>query len=386
MRYSQAARARQRAANRHLRPPPGVAEAPDDTLTRLVETLLRSRDLLRTIFDQVNDGFALVGLDRRVLAANVALARLYGTTPARLVGSVLSPEHPVSALLSRALEARRALVERHQLCDAAGNLWTLDIQLTPLANADMQVEQVVIHIIDASQQALAGALALENVQLASSRRLAGSVAHMLNTPLQALQNYLYLIGEHGDPDERGRLLERSNRELDRMALLVSRMLEFQQEESTQQLQLSVDDLVERTLLVTGGQLQRLRVNVSCDLGPGLPLLFCDGDHLLMAMVNLVMYAAETIQGDGALQISARGQETGGGKPAAIRIEVARTGRPQPAGGAGGPAVDQHDGRIELSRHILEKFGGVLTLAHRVDGGRSAVITLPLALPAPVPAI
>lgn len=385
MRYSQRGQARRLAANRHLRLSHGPGTS-TDSFAQLAETLLRSRDLLRAIFDQVHDGLALVGRDRTVLAANLALARLYGTTPAALVGSVLATDHPLGVLMLRALAERRPVNERRQITTSDGQARTLDIQLIPQLDLNQSVEQVVLHVVDTTEQAQAAALVLQNEQLASSRRLAGSVAHRLNTPLQAAQNYLYLLDEHVAPDERGKTLRLVTTELDRMAQLVRSMLEFQQTDGPHQTPISVGDLVERALLVTGGYLQRLRVTITCDMGPDLPVLFAHGDELLIALVNLILHAVETMADEGMLRVAATVHVGDDGKPAALRLEVGQVGARHAPGASGRAATNYGDGRIELSRRIVEQCGGALAFEARHDGARSAVIVLPLVVPLPVPAI
>lgn len=227
-------------------------------------------------------------------------------------------------------------------------------------------------------------LDLQIEQLAASTRLAALVAHELNTPLQAMENHLFLAGADTGSSP---ALQSIREEIDRIGAIVRRLLEFPQSEAATTSSVPVDSLIERVLLLTGSRLLRQRIRVVRNLAPDLPPIAGRDDQLTLVLLNLVLRAAAAMPAGGDLRISARVEprpRVVSGQPATrqLTIELADTGSEAlEASAPGGPFFSFETAgegvRLEICRRLLTGHGGNLMLWDELGGGHIAVLSLPV---------
>lgn len=242
--------------------------------------------------------------------------------------------------------------------------------------ADLEVRLVNAHTY--SEQV--DAIALQNEQLAATSRLAALVAHELNTPLQTVENYLFLAD---DMVSLAGVMPALRREVGRISDVVQRLLEFQPIESDTSAPLFLNRMVERVLLLTGSRLRRQRITVLSDLAPGLPPLLGRDGELTLVLLNLILRAAEAMPDGGVLRISTQGPVPGAGRrDDAITIEIIDSGHrsgeadsqsaPFYSTEAAGPEL-----RLEICRRLIANHGGTLMLWEELGGGHRVAVILPL---------
>jgi two-component system NtrC family sensor kinase len=88
-------------------------------------------------------------------------------------------------------------------------------------------------------------------KMAAVGRLAASLAHEINNPLQAIQNSLHLSLHPGlDEEQRRRFLDMAQNEVARLVQIVRRMLDFYRPSSSMQV-LDINLPVEDALAIAG---------------------------------------------------------------------------------------------------------------------------------------
>lgn len=250
----------------------------------------------------------------------------------------------------------------------------LEGRLRPGADEDEQLE----------------ALLRQNEQLAASARLAALVAHELNTPLQAVENYLFLAAD--DVEYEAALLP-IRQEIGRIGAIVERLRDFQPADGAAPAPIEVNDLVERVLLLMGSQLRRQRVSVTRDLAAGLPALHGSDSQLTLVLLNLVFRAAARMPHGGTLDIATRASAQGGPFHGARQREQRLTIELTDTGDAGEAAAVEYgpfystdaagpEMRLDICRRLLAGHGGTLMLWDEIGGGHKAVVALPLAAALP----
>jgi signal transduction histidine kinase len=215
-------------------------------------------------------------------------------------------------------------------------------------------------------------------KMAAVGRLAGSVAHEVNNPLQAIALHLQLIAEDGlSPDSQSQLAIVQH-ELDRIADLVQRLLEFQRPKQGKKTYQHVSQLLADVLTLAGKQLQQAQITIACNANPDLPPIMAAGDQIKQVFLNLVLNAAQAMPEGGTLAISAEPQ------PEQMIIRFMDSGCGIPAQAIAHlfePFFStKHSGTglgLAVSQEIVTAHGGQLTAVNNTNSpGATFIVTLP----------
>ncbi len=278
-------------------------------LTELNEDLSRSRDVLHAIFNCLDDGLLLLNREGCIMAINEALATLLGNIrPVEelincrwetLCGSV-DPPFP-GGLALRTLRDGRGRRRRERAINTNGQVRILDMQTFPLTNPAHSTDQVVMHIVDITERLQLETLVIENERFAANGRLAATVAHEVNTPLQAIQNLLYLVGRSNET-QRNIYLRMMRDEIERISTIVRQLLDLYRSETSTVADVNLNALIERVLLLISGTLAKHRIGVEHDLAPDIPPLQGRADQLTQVLINLIMNAVDAMPDGGTLYV------------------------------------------------------------------------------------
>lgn len=276
-------------------------------LEDLNKRLRRSHDMVQALLEGLNDGLVLLDNAGCILTVNQSLASMFNSTPSKLVGrswadlcynennTLLFPGE--QALLT--LCDGRARRQREGYTTPDGRTYILDVQTLPLLNADQSVDQVILHVVDVTERVHLETLQIENERFAASGKLAATVAHEVNTPLQAIQTFLYLA-DQPDEQQRQRYLKLAGEEIERISRIVHQLLDLYRPPQKTLRSLDINALIERVLLLTGSTLTRHGIDVEYDLAPDLPLFWGDPDLLTQVLLNLILNAVAAMPDGGRL--------------------------------------------------------------------------------------
>ena len=110
-------------------------------------------------------------------------------------------------------------------------------------------------------------------KLAATGRLAASLSHEINNPLQAIHNCLHLVIDRPVTDEKKKYyLSLAQTEVERLITLVQRTLEFYRPSKGHAAPTNVTRLIETVLALSNKRLEHGQVQVQTQLQPDLPLL------------------------------------------------------------------------------------------------------------------
>ncbi|MEK6397640.1 MAG: MHYT domain-containing protein, partial [Terriglobus sp.] len=157
-------------------------------------------------------------------------------------------------------------------------------------------------------------------RLGAAGRIAASIAHEINNPLEAVTNLLFLA-EHGNVGEVEReYLHTAQDELRRIAEITTHTLKFYRQPSGPSVT-SIVELMESTLAVFQKRLEKHNILLVREWDAGTPLVLCRAGEIRQVMANLVGNAIDAMQDKGGtLTLRARAAAAGG-----VEICVTDTG-------------------------------------------------------------
>jgi signal transduction histidine kinase len=193
---------------------------------------------------------------------------------------------------------------------------------------------------------------LQSEKLAVVGRLAASISHEINNPLEAIGNILYLVRNADSIDTAREYALMAEQELSRVAQITTQTLSFYRE-NRQAALYQPTAIVDSALTLLGGKINSSRVQVKVDFRDDVQLIRCRDGEMRQVVVNLISNAIEATPAGGHVVVrvrpSATWQRTG--PLPGVRILVADSGRGIPP---------------EFRQRIFEPF--FTTKAHETGNG------------------
>ncbi len=165
---------------------------------------------------------------------------------------------------------------------------------------------------------------LQSEKLAVAGRLAASIAHEINNPLEAVTNLLFLIGASSSLEETKIYAETAADELARVSEIAIHTLKFFRQLS-KPTSVYLSELVESALVLYRARLVSARVTVQKDFRACPPMTAMAGE-LRQVVVNLVGNALDAMRSGGTLSIRIdHGREYSNGSRPGVRLTIADSG-------------------------------------------------------------
>lgn len=147
---------------------------------------------------------------------------------------------------------------------------------------------------------------MESERLALIGQLAANVAHDLNNPLQGIVTYSYLLLEKETctPEEREnvqKIVVQANRCRD----IIRGLLDFSRQKKPDKTLCDVNNLLSACVSLVERQALFHNIEVTLDLEENLPRVVLDPSQIERVFLNLIINAAEAMEGNGQLFLSTR---------------------------------------------------------------------------------
>jgi len=243
----------------------------------------------------------------------------------------------------------------------------------------------------AEELASSQAQLVQSAKLAATGRLAASIAHEINNPLQAVQSCVYLLSDSITMDDSNRpYLDTALEELSRMARIVERMVDFYRPAKEGSEPTDANQLLMGVLTLAHKRMQQADIELYTNLDPGLPKIVVIADHIKQVFLNIVLNALDAMPNGGKLTISSRLLAASGrasSSPVAIEwveFEFSDTGIGIEAEAL--PHIfdpfftskSQGSGLgLSISYGIVERHGGRIRVASVVRQGTTFTVCLPV---------
>jgi len=381
----------------------------DNTARKLAEeALLQAGALQRAIHNSAN--FSKIATDAKgvIQIFNVGAERMLGYTAAEVTNKVTpadisDPQEVIARAAELSLElgtsitpgfealvfkASRGIEDIYELTYIRkdGSRFPAVVSVTALRDAHNAIIGYLLIGTDNTARKLAEEALLRGEMLANAGRMAASIAHEINNPLEAVMNTLYLVRTTADlPEQAREYLDIADGELMRVAHITRQTLGFYREfteatsNSVSALMASVVDLLQAKIKSTG-----TTVTQRCDVG--LQVMGVSGE-LRQVLANLLTNSLDSIGRSGRIVLRASASIDPDNGRRRVRITVADCGH-----GMGAATMKQifdpfftTKGSVGtglglwVCKQLVDKSGGSIRVRSNMDGERGGT-TFSVVLP------
>lgn len=289
----------------------------------------RSLALLAAIVESSDDAILSSDLDGTITTWNKGAERIFGYTAAEMVG------HPTSKLSSQSREddAERVL-ERIRCGDTVDHYETLRRHKD---GSDIIVSMTVSPIYDAAGNLIGASKVSRDItstrraeqslrnadKLALAGRMAASIAHEINNPLESITNLLYLLEHETLSDDARSYLTMAQHELSRVSHIASQTLGFLRSHPGSA-STPLPEIVDSAISLHLGRLSTANVTVYKEYARISPLFVHQGE-LRQVLVNLIGNALDAMSTGGRLRVRIRHAFDTLTDTYGVRIVIADTG-------------------------------------------------------------
>jgi two-component system, NtrC family, sensor histidine kinase AtoS len=187
---------------------------------------------------------------------------------------------------------------------------TVMIGGAPVRSAEHGGGGMLVVMEDVSLNRYLSDFATESAKLSTVAQLAVGVAHEMNNPLFAIQNYLEVIRTKNTDPQIEERLSRIEREVSRISDIVASLLHFSRIPSRPQCLVDVRAVVENSVILLQHAFREKSVAVTTDLPAGPVEVLGDENRLTQVVLNLATNAVDAVLEGGSIRISTGRAEDG----------------------------------------------------------------------------
>jgi len=298
---------------------------------------------------------------------------------------------PVENPVAKVLELGRVMgLANHTILQHAdGRMIPIEDSAAPIYDDQRKLRGVVMVFRDVTAEKQAQDVMRKAEKLAAAGRLAATVAHEINNPLEAVCNLVYIVKNTASlPQEVVGYLNMAEQELERVSHITRQTLGFYRD-SSEAGPVQVRRVIESVLKLYENKIQSKSIVVELELAECPPVRGMQGE-LQQLVANLVSNAADAVGPGGKIRISMAPAGPGNG----VEIEIADDGpgvleknRAQIFEPFFTTKEDVGTGLgLWVCKEIAERHGGKVQLSLGKDGGLGgAVFTVFLPLDAQIEA-
>jgi two-component system CheB/CheR fusion protein len=279
-----------------------------DVIKKLNQELIDTAEFTKSIIETMPEPVLILTFDLRVRLANQAFYDCFRVNPSSTLNQFVyslgtgqwnKPE--LRMLLEEVLPQRK---------DFAGHEVEYDfpdigVKTFLLSGRYMDQGQdspplILLALADITQRKKTETALIEAEKLSIASRLASSIAHEINNPLEAITNLLYLASSGDHLETMKEYTAQALQELSRLSHITQQTLRFHRQ-STEPSEVKVSELMDSILMLFGGKLAANRVLITRHFTDDPPV-WCFAADLRQVFANLISNSIDAMKTGGPLTI------------------------------------------------------------------------------------
>jgi PAS domain S-box-containing protein len=299
----------------------------DVTARKAAEVALQR---LVAIVESSDDAIVSKDLGGIVTSWNPAAEKMFGFTAGEMIGrpitTIIPPELRDDETRILATIARGERIEHFETVRVHKNGDRIEVSLTvsPIKDEAGRIVGAAKIARDITERRKTERTLLMTERLASVGRLAATVAHEINNPLEAITNLVYLARTAKSPGEVAGFLSDVEEQLACVSHLTRQTLGFYRETSGAR-RVRPAEIVDSIVAVFTSKAKNKGIRLNPEIKDDLEIYAIPGE-LRQVLANLISNSIDAIQGPGDIRIRVSRTRSSAKKPVCgIRITVADTG-------------------------------------------------------------
>jgi PAS domain S-box-containing protein len=349
---------------------------------------------LAAIVDSADDAIISKDLNGIIRTWNQGAARMFGYTAAEAVGRsilmLIPPElrFEEDRILASLKAGQR--IDHYETVRARKNGEKIEVSITisPLRDHSGRVTGASKIVRDVSDRRRIERLLMQSEKLSATGRMAASIAHEINNPLESLMNLIYLARQTAEPGSPAHgYLRTAEGELERVSHLARQTLGYYRDTNAPT-EVLLPELIRNVLTVYNARLLATRITVDLRFGD-LERIQASKGEMLQIFSNIIANAIDAMSGGGTLHIATRKVISSHADGLEVVIRDTGTGiRPEnlpkifdpffTTKGELGTGIG-----LWVAKQLIETRGGRISVATSVEPKRSGTtitIFIPFAMP------
>jgi PAS domain S-box-containing protein len=281
---------------------------------------------LAAIVESSDEVIVSKNLDGIVTSWNAAASRAFGYTAEEMIGqSILKliPEelHPEEGTFIEKLKSGQRIKQfETRRVTKSGQMLDVSLTLSPIRDAQGKVIGASKILRDISNAKRVEQSLLQAEKLAAAGRMAATIAHEINNPLEAVMNLLYLLRPTISGDEGHVYLATAESELQRVSHIAKQTLGFYREDASA-IPVSLNDIVKQAVAIYEPRCQAAGIKIHQSLTSTRKVLLRRGE-MLQVVSNLLANSIYALSAGGTIYIDVSDSET---EPRGVVLSVRDNG-------------------------------------------------------------
>ena len=286
---------------------------------------------LETVYRTAPIGLALFdAVEFRYLRLNDRQANIVGLPMEEILGKTLTEIAPIEGLnemFQQVAEGQpitnRLLEGELPMQPGQHRYWTVNYY--PVHGPDGAIRAITAASLEITAQKQAEMALIQSEKLAAVGRLASSISHEINNPLEAVTNLLYLATSNVDlPNDVRGYLQMAQNELARVSQIATQSLRFHRQ-SMNPTRVGAAELINSVLDLYHGRLANSNIQVY-PLFASASRIVCFENDVRQVLTNLIANSMDAMQHGGRLLLRTHDSTDWKTGRKGIRITVADTGQ------------------------------------------------------------